>query len=277
MNLAYLLPRLVRHFLPERLARFLLQRGWIIKPGLETTDPHMASERYFEAIRDAQSSLAGSRVLVLGYGGSYAVAVDLLSRGAAHVVLAEHVVMPDQRRNSNLLPRYEKYLVADRGGVHPRPEFITLLHGDIRLATVRPADLVLSTSVYEHLQDVRGVTRALALLTVPTGLHIHYVDLRDHFFRYPFEMLCFSETIWRRFLNPSSNLNRFRILDYQHAFSDQFEHLEVRVLAREPEAFAAVRRRIRPEFLSGDEAADSATLIQIVAMGPRILASSGVA
>ena len=38
MNLPYLLPRTLRHFLPERIARFLLLRSVIIKPGLETVD-----------------------------------------------------------------------------------------------------------------------------------------------------------------------------------------------------------------------------------------------
>ena len=50
MNLPYLVPRVVRHFLPERLTRFLLLRSLIIRPGLETTDPAKAVSHYLEAV-----------------------------------------------------------------------------------------------------------------------------------------------------------------------------------------------------------------------------------
>jgi len=46
MNLKYLIPRLARHFLPEKFVRFLLLRGWIIRPGIETSSPAEAAERY---------------------------------------------------------------------------------------------------------------------------------------------------------------------------------------------------------------------------------------
>jgi len=50
--------------------------------------------------------------------------------------------------------------------VLPNPEFITLLHDDIRQSVSRgkipKVDVVLSNSVYEHLDDVEGITEALA-------------------------------------------------------------------------------------------------------------------
>jgi len=65
---------------------------------------------------------------------------------------------------------------------------------------------------------VEGITRALARLTRPGGMHLHYVDMRDHFFKYPFEMLTYSKQTWQSWLNPTSNLNRYRIPDYRRAF-----------------------------------------------------------
>ena len=38
MNLPYLVPRIMRHFLPEGATRFLLLRSMIIKPGMETAN-----------------------------------------------------------------------------------------------------------------------------------------------------------------------------------------------------------------------------------------------
>ena len=86
MNLHYLLLRLLRHFMPEGLARLLLKRRWLIKPGLDSTDPFAASERYVETLSTQGVDITGKRVLVFDYGGRFAVGVDLLKRGAAHVV-----------------------------------------------------------------------------------------------------------------------------------------------------------------------------------------------
>lgn len=273
MNLPYLLPRLVRHFLPDRLTRFLLLRSVIIRPGFETTAPQAAVSRYLEVIRAHRDSLKGKRVLVFGYGGRFDVGIALLEGGAEHVVLCEKYAPPDNAHNAALLPKYESYLFLDNGRPRPRSERMTLLQADIR--EVRPSagfpavDLIVSSSVYEHLDDVDGITRALAALTRPDGLHIHYVDLRDHFFKYPFEMLTYSERIWRSWLNPTSNHNRFRLQDYRQVFEKYFERAAIEILERNEAAFERVRPRVRPEFLSGNLQDDSVTLILITASHPR--------
>lgn len=150
---------------------------------------------------------------------------------------------------------------------------MTLLQADIRQiplsADFPPADVVVSSSVYEHLDDVDGITRSLAALTKSDGLHIHYVDLRDHFFKYPFEMLAYSESLWRGWLNPTSNHNRFRLWDYRRAFERYFEKVEIQILERDEAAFTKARPRIRPEFISGDLQDDSVTLILVIASRPR--------
>lgn len=269
MNLRYLLLRLVRHFMPESLARFLLKRRWIIKPGLESSDPSAAVEQYIKTLSANGASIEGKRILVFGYGGRFAVGVELLKRGAAHVVLCDHFVLLDTERNQELLPAYERYLKFEQNEVQPRGEYITLLHGDIREESIQKqisqVDIVLSTSVFEHLDDVPGITRALAKLTAPQGAHVHFVDLRDHFFKYPFEMLKYSEGVWKNFLNPTSNLNRYRINDYKRVFKSNFAKVEITVLERLEEEFRKVKGSIRTEFKSGEDAADAVTLILVVA------------
>lgn len=269
MNIRYLFLRLVRHFMPEGLARFLLKRRWIIRPGLESNDPLAAVEQYMKALAQYGKSIKGQRVLVFGYGGRFAVGVELLRQGASHVVLCDHFVLLDQERNLELLPKYEDYLHLVNGEVMPHPEYITLRHGDIRdaalQAEISAVDLVLSTSVYEHLDDVDGITSALARLTAPQGVHLHFVDLRDHYFKYPFEMLSFSELAWKKFLNPTSNLNRFRVKDYQKIFQSYFGEVKITVLQRQEAEFQKAHTRIRPEFLTGDASMDSVTLIQVYA------------
>jgi hypothetical protein len=175
----------------------------------------------------------------------------------------------DKERNLELLPQYADYLVVENSEVKPLPQFITLLHGDICEASIQsqisPVDCVLSISVYEHLDDPDRITGALASLTKPDGLHLHFVDLQDHFFKYPFEMLTFSERVWKSFLNPTSNLNRLRLPDYQKIFNAWFKKVEILVLARNEKEFQSARVRILPEFLTGDETVDSVILIQVVA------------
>lgn len=256
--------------MPERLTRFLLRRGLVIRPGLETREPASAAARYRAALEARVASLNGKRVLVFGYGGNFAVGAELLRAGARHIVLLDRFAPPDDRRNRALVCAYPDYFVLQNDRVKTVDAFITLIHEDVKQVKVNEKfDVVLSSSVYEHLDDVDGLTAALAALTAPNGLHIHYVDLRDHYFKLPFEMLKFSEEIWKRWLNPTSNLNRFRLRDYQRVFDSCFADVQINVLASEPEAFAHARSQIRPEFLTGDEAHDAVTLIEVVAAKPK--------
>jgi len=271
MNFPYLLPRLARHFLPERVVRFLLLRSWIIRPGLETGDPAAAIQRYVSVLAERGLTLNGRRVLVFGYGGRFDIGVGLLEAGADSVVLCEKYAPPDDRHNRTLLPRYEAHLVLDNNAVRPRNQRMLQLQADIRdlkPGYLEPVDLVISNSVYEHLEDVEGITCALAGLTKPDGLHIHFVDLRDHFFKYPFEMLCYSGPVWRGWLNPSSNHNRYRLWDYRRIFETYFKRIELTVLDRDELEFNRNRPRIRPEFISGDDGEDPVTLIRLTAFDP---------
>ena len=272
MNLPYLIPRLVRRFLPEKLVRTLLLRNIIIHPGLETDNPLAAVKRYVDVLSARGLSFQGKRVLVFGYGGRFDIGFGLLKEGAAHVILCDKYAPPDEAHNLRAFASEQKYFLVENKGLHPRPDWITLLEADIRDVNVtreiEPVDFVISSSVYEHVDDVEGITRALAALTKADGLQIHYVDLRDHFFKYPFEMLRFSENTWRRWLNPSTNHNRYRLWEYRNAFQACFEQVEIKVLTREDEAFRKLLPRIRPEFVSGNMDEDSVGVILVMASKP---------
>jgi len=272
LNLPYLIPRLVRHFLPEKLVRTLLLRNIIIHPGLETDNPLAAVKRYVEVLSERGLSFQGKRVLVFGYGGRFDIGFGLLKAGAAHVILCDKYAPPDEVHNQRVFASEEKYFFMEKEGLRPRPEWITLLEADIRDAQatkqIEPVDFVISSSVYEHLDDVEGITRALANLTKPDGLHIHYVDLRDHYFKYPFEMLRFSEHTWRTWLNPSTNHNRYRLWNYRDAFKSCFAQVEIKILTREEDAFRKLLPRIRPEFVSGNLEEDAVGVILLIASKP---------
>ena len=274
MNLPYLIPRLARHFLPERLVRALLLRNIIIHPGLETDNPVAAVKRYADVLSERGLSFQGKRVLVFGYGGRFDIGFGLLKKGAAHVILCDKYAPADEAHNRQMFAPEEKYFVVQKEGLRPRPEWITLLEADIRdeqvTNEIEPVDFVISSSVYEHVDDVEGVTHALAGLTKPEGIQIHYIDLRDHFFKYPFEMLRFSGNTWRRWLNPSTNHNRYRLWNYRDAFKACFEQVGIEALTREEEEFRKLLPRIHPEFVSGNIDEDAVGVILLIASKPRM-------
>ncbi len=272
LNLPYLIPRLIRHFLPEKLVRTLLLRNIVIQSGLETNNPFAAIQRYADVLSKHDLSFQGKRVLVFGYGGRFDIGFGILKEGASHVILCDKYAPSDEHHNRRMFGAEEKYFAMEKKGLRPRSEWMTLLEADIRdvqeSGTLEPVDIVISSSVYEHLEDVEGITRALAGLTKPDGIQVHYVDLRDHFFKYPFEMLRFSESTWRRWLNPSSNHNRYRVWDYRRVFESCFEYVQIEILSREEDAFRNVMPHLRPEFVSGDIHEDAVGVILVVALKP---------
>ncbi len=268
MRFTYIVLRLIRHFLPEGITRTLLRSGLVIKPGLETREPRQAAERYRDTLAEQGLDLAGKHILVFGYGGRFALGVELLRMGAAHVTLTDLFAPPDDRRNDHLLPEFGQYLQRVNGRVEPRDEYLTLLHGDIRETAVtlasNPLDGVFSTSVYEHLDDVDGITKALVSVMKPGGFLIAFIDLRDHYFKLPFEMLCYSEKTWKNWLNPTSNLNRYRIKDYRNIFDHYFTNYDLQELERDMDKFGECRSRILPDFLTGDDNEDAVTQIRVI-------------
>ena len=58
-------------------------------------------------------------------------------------------------------------------------------------------DLIVSSSVLEHLREPHKVLTECFRVLKSDGWMINIVDLRDHFFRYPYEMLKYSDRFWR--------------------------------------------------------------------------------
>jgi len=260
----YIIARTIRKWIPDRFFHFLMSKEIGVKAGLETTAPEQALSQYLNVLTENSFSLKDKKCLIFGYGGNFGLGCLLLEQGATHVILADKYAHPDHGRNLTLLPRYAKYLEQQENTVVPRPEYITLHHADIQTLNFA-VEIVLSSSVLEHVTDIENIIFSLSKLTDYQGIQIHFVDLRDHFFKYPFAMLCYSENTWRRWLNPSSHLNRLRMKDYQQFFNKYFTHVEITVLEKNIPAFEQVHSHIRAEFLTGRVENDAATQILIVA------------
>lgn len=270
--LDYLALRLARRFAPESVVRFILDRRLGIVPGTETSNPALAARRYQETIAQSGRQLDGASVFILGYGGYYGMAVELLRAGARHVTVCDPYAVEKQESNLALAQKNPRFF--DPGGHSPKPEYITTIHEDVRRFAERGRpnfDLILSWSVFEHLADPPSIVAALGHITADDGYNLHFIDLRDHFFKYPFEMYCHSEKRWKRWLNPSSNLNRWRSWQYDTAFRAYFKRVRIFSIELDMEAFLQAKDRMHSEFISGDDEVDAATRIQISVSKPRRL------
>ena len=254
-RLEYWTMRSLRRATPQALVDGLLDRGLFLQPGRETSAPRALAEDYARRAEGLGVSLADADVFVVGFGGSYGIGVHLLELGARRVVLQDPFA-PERSGRNDALPRevrerYREALATDR---------LAVVHEHVHdhaAGAPRTADLVLSHSVLEHVSDLDALVKGCRAFMRPDGANIHSIDLRDHYFRYPFEMLCYSEYTWRHFLNASNNLNRLRIPDYERIFAAHFDQVTIEPFLWLRDEFRASKARIRPEFLSGDDEVDA--------------------
>ena len=260
--------RLLRRRLPQGLVEKMLDLGVFLQPGLDTRAPAQSVRLLGEACARHGLSLEGARVCVVGYGGSFGIGLALLDAGARHVVLQDPFAPLRRARIRQLdAERLRRYFVRRDGAWHPDPARITIERRRLEeLAREQPGqmDVVFSSSVLEHVDNVETLVGACAQIVRPGGLNLHAIDLRDHYFRYPFEMLCYSRQTWEEWLN-TSNLNRWRYGDYRRAFERYFNRCDTIVTEALPAEFARTKARIRPEFLTGDDTVDNVGTIRIEA------------
>jgi SAM-dependent methyltransferase len=192
----------------------------------------------------------GRTVLEVGIGATNSSCYELAARGAITAFAFEPFVPLDPARDSALLAE------CARRHALPADTLTTRVRRLDSLAAVADGsiDLILSNSVLEHVADMEALARDLRRILAPGGAMLHLVDYRDHFFRYPYHHLLWSEDLWQRHLNPG-DLPRWRISDHVEAF--QRAGLRIEVLRASPlvEEFARVRDRIHPHFARYDEAA----------------------
>ncbi len=269
MKLAYIIPRVIRHFLPDQVAEWMKRRQIIIKAGMETLDPKAAAQRYLDHFNRNKIKITDKTVLIFGYGATFSTACELLHAGAKKIILWEREELPLPIITQDIFQNYPDHFIETASGIQPQPDLLQIIHADITqdvTSHVDKVDLVISSSVFEHVGEVKEVTQALSHLTKKGGEHFHFVDLRDHYFKYPFEMLTFDTKTWKNWLNPTSNLNRYRMHQYEGIFTKYFSEVEVKIIESDHAAFQMTIPNIRSEFLSGDVKKDAATIITIHAI-----------
>ena len=110
-------------------------------------------------------------------------------------------------------------------------------------------DLILSNSVLEHVDvdDFSALIYNLNRVLKPEACMLHIVDYKDHFFKYPYHFLQFSNAVWNRYLNPG-DFPRWRLNDHLNLLASA--NLSVEILDSEIDnlSYAKIESSIHPMF-----------------------------
>lgn len=244
-------------YIPLRLLRRFVLRGALLDklaamlPYYEVSRNEVSSDpivgEYQKYLTIAAATLRGAQILEVGSGRTNSVGHALASKGARKVTCFEPHAGFDPDRDARLLATIGRGGELDAETLASRVERVTSL---ARVADAS-VDLVLSSSVLEHVRDLRQLMDELRRVLRPAGAMLHLVDYRDHFFKYPFHFLQFSGRVWDRFLDPG-DLPRWRLSGHVRVLEEA--GFRVEVLARDCDAagFAKVAPHLASEFDAAD-------------------------
>jgi SAM-dependent methyltransferase len=183
--------------------------------------------------------LRGRRVLELGPGDNFAVALRLLACGARQVVTVDKFASRRDTGQQGAIyaALVERLTDAERaelegvvdlnGGVSFDANRLCVLEGvaveetSAALGERGAFDLILSRAVLEHLYDPEAAFHEMDTLLRPGGLMLHKVDLRDHGTftdggMHPLTFLTVPDSIYRLMTRHSGRPNR-RLIDWYRA------------------------------------------------------------
>jgi len=255
MNWKYVIAGLVRRHVPHNILFLILElRG---DSSCEETTPCACLETLTFHLEKKQLSFADKEVLEIGSGRYARFALQLVAAGAKRVTLIDPYAksLDDPAHRSILIKDCEALgLKFDRVSLQ-----IRVISSDI---TKLPApsqnekvDIAISHSVLEHVHNPGAVLECCWNWLNPGGHIHHFIDLRDHSlrFRFPFEMLTFSDRFWSRWMDLGGycHVNRWRAPNYlEAARAIGFINVGYDVLSKDEAALKAILPRLKSQFRS---------------------------
>lgn len=253
----YVALRLVRRFVfRESILRRVVRLIPYYRANANEVDAQPVIALYERSLaRSGRHLPANPVILEIGSGATNSVGYALVRHPLAglngRIVLFEPFVSLDE--SADLRHRMEL-----PPGVAQRVQRVSTLQS----VASGSVDLVLSHSVLEHVLDPAPTITELRRVMTPSGIMVHAVDYRDHFFKYPFHFLLFPRRLWDRWLNPG-DLPRWRLGDHLRLLQAGGFRTEVLDIETLPSEFAKIASRIHPEFDRSDPnlAVTQATLL----------------
>lgn len=260
MNVAYVAKRFVRRQIPDDWAFTLLRlRG---HDNAAEAAPDRAWQKRKRQLDEVGIDIAGRHIAEMGSGRYARLALQMLRSRAACVTLVDlYATDVNDREHKALLMDDCAQLGLGWDDMATR---VRVLTGDmtslpIPAVEARP-DIVISSAVLEHTVDPERALVACWEWLRPGGQTSHVIDLRDHVFESPFEMLAYSARAWQRWLCPKRgfHLNRWRLPEYLDAMDALgFVNIGYQVLERDEAGLREIMPRlderfkdIRPDMLS---------------------------
>lgn len=255
----YVVLRLIRRFVVnERTARRFAHWLPYYTPSVNEAEPALIVNAYARALGARNQHLRGKRVLEVGSGRTNVVAYGLAATGAADVTALEPYVPFDAQRDHRLRSSDPALSAVDWKAVRRVTRF-----SDIPDASI---DVLVSNSVLEHVLGLRQFFSDCRRVLAPGGSMLHLVDYRDHFFKYPYAFLTFSDKTWSRWLDPG-DLPRWRLAD--HLAECDVAGFKTEVLSSDSnqDAFASIKPRLAGRFASAQPGVEitTATLLSWIA------------
>lgn len=250
-ELKYLAKAIVRRALPPQF--FYVWDGWRGKLNASETNVQKTFNYLQYMFRAAECVIADKQIIEVGSGRYARLGLRLVAAGAARVSLLDLYAVPlDDPRHREILENDFAELGLDATGLEKVEVFATETTKCDSSPLVASADVIFSISVFEHLRDPLAVHQKCLHWLKPGGIAIHSIDFRDHDdFSRPFEMLKFSESSWRRWLDPRGgcHLNRWRMNDHVEAAKRAgFQDVRAIVLDSDAEGLRRVRPRLHSDF-----------------------------
>lgn len=240
-NIEYVALRMVRRFvfteaLAVRFARWLPYYA----TNVGESNPDLIVERYSGLLSQKNVTATGLDILEVGSGRTNAVGYGLAALGAGRVYTLEPYVQYDAGADQTLLannqPAWSESITIR---VERKTAFSALDDASV--------DVILSSSVLEHVADLGEFFSECRRVLKPGGCMLHLVDYRDHFFKYPYAFLTFSDRHWNQWLNPG-DLPRWRLYDHKASAGASGFDMEILEKATDTAAFGRIEHRLDARF-----------------------------
>lgn len=244
-NCEYILLRLIRKFLFPN--KFRLWFGRYIpyygeNQGVVSPTPIVDS--YFKYCSKIGVRILNKTVLEIGVGATNGTGYEIIARHDGGYYWCYE---PFESLNANLdkifLSEISKHFHKSEISLKDKVERVR----NIEELKPKSIDLIFSNAVLEHVTDLPNLIAKLHRVLKDDGAMIHLVDYGDHFRKYPYHFLQFSEKIWNLFLNPG-DLPRYRL--YHHLEICEQNGFLVTVIEKKSDyvAFSKIKNHIHNEF-----------------------------